>query len=292
MKCKMVTWFFSDLMFKLILILVFLLSLTAPVIFKNENFICSDIPSLNKTKNTIKSTGSTSMSHIISVLASDFRTLYPEYSYEKSETGSGTAPYLVKSGEADIGDMSRYMNNEEKSNNLETKCIARDGIAVIINNKNKISNLSSENLRDIFSKKINDWSEVSDEFSGRIITVGREEGSGTRDGFENGLEIKNSNYDIILPESGDISAKVSNEPKAIGYISLASMSPNIHAININNTACNAENIKNNIYLLIRPFLQVFDKSNNSEAMKMWFEFLNSEHAKSIISKEKLIPGED
>ena len=115
MKCKMVTWFFSDLMFKLILILVFLLSLTAPVIFKNENFICSDIPSLNKTKNTIKSTGSTSMSHIISVLASDFRTLYPEYSYEKSETGSGTAPYLVKSGEADIGDMSRYMNNEEKS---------------------------------------------------------------------------------------------------------------------------------------------------------------------------------
>ena len=292
MKCKMVTWFSSDSIFKLILFLVFLISLTAPVIFKNKSFIYSNIPSLNKSKNIVKSTGSTSMSHIISILKSEFETLYPEYSYEKSETGSGTAAFLVKDKEADIGDMSRYMNDEEKSDDLITKCIALDGIAVIVNNKNKISNLSSKNLQDIFSKKINDWSEISDKFGGKIVTVGREEGSGTRDGFENGINIKNSEYDIILPESGDISAKVSNEPGAIGYISLASVSNNIHAVSINNIACNAENIKNNTYVLIRPFLQVFDKNNDSEAMKVWFEFLNSERAKNIISQEKLIPGEN
>lgn len=292
MKCKTATWFFSDLIFKLILFLIVLLSLVAPVFFKNKNFIYSDIPSLNKTKNIIKSTGSTSMSHIISILASDFESLYPEYSYEKSETGSGTASYLVKSGEADIGDMSRYMNEEENSDILETKCIALDGIAVIVNNKNKINNLSTENLQDIFSKKperIEDWSEISDKFSGRIVTVGREEGSGTRDGFENGMKIKNSEYDIILPESGDIAAKVSNEPGAIGYISLASVSDNIHAISINNIACNTENIKDGTYVLIRPFLQVYIKNNNNnKAMKTWFKYLDSERAKNIISKEKLI----
>ena len=79
MKCKMVTWFSSDLTFKLILFLVFLISLTAPVIFKNKSFIYSNIPSLNKSKNIVKSTGSTSMSHIISILKSEFETLYPEY---------------------------------------------------------------------------------------------------------------------------------------------------------------------------------------------------------------------
>ena len=288
MKYRTATWFSSDLIFKLILFLTVLLSLVAPVFFKNKNFIYSDMPSLNKTKNIVKSTGSTSMSHIISILASDFKFLYPEYSYEKSETGSGTASYLVKSGEADIGDMSRYMNEEEISDILETKCIALDGIAVIVNNKNKINNLSTENLRDIFSKKIKNWSEISDEFSGKIVTVGREEGSGTRDGFESGMKIKNSEYDIILPESGDILAKVSNESGAIGYISLASVSNNIHAISINNIACNSENIKNKNYLLIRPFLQIYIKNNNNEAMKTWFEYLNSERAKDIISKEKLI----
>ena len=292
MKCKMVTWFSSDSIFKLILFLVFLISLISPVFFNNKNFIYSNTPSSNKAKNILKSTGSTSMSHIISILKSDFESLYPEYSYEKSETGSGTAAFLVKDKEADIGDMSRYMNDEEKSDNLITKCIALDGIAVIINNKNKISNLSSKNLQDIFSKKIKDWSEISDKFSGKIVTVGREEGSGTRDGFESGMNIKNSNYDIILPESGDIYAKVSNEPGATCYISLASVSNNIHAVSINNIACNSENIKNNTYVLIRPFLQVFDKNNNNEAMKIWFEFLNSERAKNIISKEKLIPGEN
>ena len=228
------------------------------------------------------------MSHIISILKSDFESIYPGYFYEKSETGSGTAAFLVKDKEADIGDMSRYMNDEEKSDILETKCIALDGIAVIVNNKNEINNLTTENLQDIFSKKINNWSEISDKFSGKIVTVGREEGSGTRDGFESGMNVKNSEYDIILPESGDISAKVANEPGAIGYISLASISNNIHAVSIDNIACNAENIRNSTYLLIRPFLQVFDKNNNNEAMKIWFEFLNSERAKNIIEGEKLI----
>ena len=287
MKCKMAMWFSSDLTFKLILFSVFLISLLTPA-FNNKNFIYSNTPSSNKAKNVVKSTGSTSMSHIISILKSDFESIYPGYFYEKSETGSGTAAFLVKDKEADIGDMSRYMNDEEKSNVLETKCIALDGIAVIVNNKNGINNLTTENLQDIFSKKINDWSEISDKFSGKIVTVGREEGSGTRDGFESGMNIKNSEYDIILPESGDISAKVANEPGAIGYISLASISNNIHAVSIDNIACNAENIRNGTYLLIRPFLQVFDKNNNNEAMKIWFEFLNSERAKNIIEGEKLI----
>lgn len=290
MKCKMVMWFFSDLMFKLVLLSVMLASFALPIFFKNENFIFSDILSSEKAKTVVKSTGSTSMSHIIGILSNDFMSVYPGCVYEKSETGSGTAAYLVKNHESDIGDMSRYMNSDESSDILKTRCFAFDGIAVIVNNSNGIYDLSMQNLRDIFSKKLSDWSEISEFISGKIVTVGREEGSGTRDGFEKGIKLENSEYDIILPESGDILAKVSNEPGAIGYISLASASPDVHTVKVDGFECSAENIRNGIYPLIRPFLQVYIESDilNNEALEKWYEYLNSERAKNLIEGEKLI----
>ena len=289
MKCKMVMLFSSDLMFKKVLILIVLLSLVLPFICNFSTIDYSHVaPHFGKNK--IKSTGSTSMSHILSILSDDFMSIHPEFVYEKSETGSGSAPFLVSSGEADLGDMSRYMKDDEKTDFMKSKLIALDGIVVILNKNNKISNLSLENLRDIFSKKVTDWSEISDEFNGKIVSVGREEASGTREGFENGINLEKSRYDIILPESGDIAAKVSSDEKAVGYISMASVAGNIHAVKVNNIDCNPQNVRNGNYPLIRPFVQVYSENSNKNnyALEKWIEYLDSDRARKLIEGEKLI----
>ena len=181
--------------------------------------------------------------------------------------------------------MYKNKKNYEKIDFIKSKIIALDGIVVILNKNNKISNLSLENLRDIFSKKVTDWSEISDEFSGKIVSVGREEASGTREGFENGINLEKSRYDIILPESGDIAAKVSSDEKAVGYISMASVAGNIHAVKVNN-----QNVRNGNYPLIRPFVQVYieNSNKNNYALEKWIEYLDSSRARKLIEGEKLI----
>ena len=289
MKCKMAAFFSLDSMFKKVLILIVLLSLVVPFVCNFSTINYSHIAS-HFGKNKIKSTGSTSMSHILSILSDDFMSVYPGFVYEKSETGSGSAPFLVSSGEADLGDMSRYMRDDERTDSMKSKLIALDGIVVILNKNNKISDLSLENLRDIFSKKVTDWSEISDEFSGKIVSVGREEASGTREGFENGINLEKSRYDIILPESGDIAAKVSSDEKAVGYISMASIAGNIHAVKVNNIECSSENVRNENYPLIRPFVQVYSENSNKNnyALEKWIEYLDSDRARKLIEGEKLI----
>ena len=320
MKCKMAMLSSLDLMFKIILFPILLLGMVVPLMFGDKTINYIDVAPVVE-KNKLKSTGSTSMSHIISVLADDFMSIYPNYIYEKSETGSGSAPFLVKSGDADIGDMSRNLKENEKFVGIVEKCIALDGIVLVLNDKNPIDNLSMQNLRDIFSKKVKDWSEISDKYSGKIISIGREDASGTREGFESGIDIDSPVYDIILSESGDISNKVSSEERAIGYISMASVSKNIHSVKIDGVECNFSNIKNKIYPLTRPFLQVYseydqfnpitklldnkilsssDESSKSlldeckkpdsetKIMKAWNDYLVSDRAKELIKKENLV----
>ena len=293
MKYKMGMWFSLDSTFeKFLLISLLVLGTFTPFMFGGISIVHPFSTLDAKEKNKISSTGSTSMSHIVSILSDDFMSIHPEYIYEKSETGSGSAPLSVVSGQYDLGDMSRYMKDCEKSENLVTNCIALDGVVVILNDKNPIDNLSIQNLKDIFSKKITDWSEISDQFSGKIVTIGREEASGTREGFEQGISIENPNYDIILSESGDIAVKVSNEERSIGYISMASSSNGIHKIKIDNIECNFENIKSGLYPLIRPFLQIYIKYDENDPEKKslneWSKYLRSDRAKKLIEEEKLI----
>lgn len=291
MKCKMGMLSSLDSTFKKIIFPIILVGLLIPFI-PNDKIIKYYSAAPVVEKNKIKSTGSTSMSHIISVLADDFMSIYPEYIYEKSENGSGSAPLLIKSGDADIGDMSRNLKKEEIFDGLESKCIALDGIVVILNDKNPMNNLTMQNLRDIFSKKVTDWSEISDKYKGRIISIGREEASGTREGFESGIGIDSPVYDIILSESGDIAVKSASEERSIGYISMASISDNIHPVKIDDIECNFENIRNKSYPLVRQFLQIYSKLGKSEEeiriLEKWLTYLDSDRAKKLIEEENLV----
>ena len=289
MKFKTVISYFLGSTFKKSLLIILLLSFIFPfIIGKKSEFIndCSMVPEKHIIR--LKSIGSTSMSRLINVLSDEFISNNSSYHYEKSESGTGVAPIMVKLGSADLGDMSRDLDDNEKTDYLKTKCIALDGIVVILNNNNKISNLSKNEIKDIFSKKIVDWSQISDDFNGKIVTIGREEGSGTKSGFEQKLGLENVEYDLVLSESGDISAKVSNEPRAIGYISLSSVFGAIHGVSIDNVECNLQNIQNGSYALTRPFLQVYNTKIKNDARDKWFEFLNSDRARQLIEGEKLV----
>ncbi len=288
MKCKMAISYSSNLTFKLILILSVMISIVLPFFLGKNKFIYESKVIESKIKTRVGSTGSTSMSRLISILSDEFMSSNEEYMYEKSESGSGSAPIMVKSGGTDLGDMSRALYDNEKFEGIEEKCIALDGIAVVVNNENHLYNISKETLNKIFSKEITQWSEVSKDMKGEIVTIGREEGSGTKSGFENSLGLKDVDYDIILSESGDISAKISKEPRAIGYISLASVFGNLHDISIDGVKCNLQNIKEGKYLLTRPFIQIYDKRVKNKARDVWFEFLKSHIAQKIIEKEKLV----
>lgn len=288
MKCKMAISYSSGLTFRLILILSILISIIFPFFLGKNKFIYESKVIESKIKTRVESTGSTSMSRLISILSDKFMSSNEGYVYEKSESGSGSAPIMVKSGGADLGDMSRALYDSEKFEGIEEKCIALDGIAVVVNNKNHLHDISNETLNKIFSKKITQWSEVSEDMEGEIVTVGREEGSGTKSGFENSLGLNDVDYDIILSESGDISAKISKEPRAIGYISLASVFGNLHDVSIDGVKCDLQNIKEGKYLLTRPFIQIYDRRVENKARDMWFEFLKSHIAQKIVEKEKLV----
>ncbi|MDR1364521.1 MAG: substrate-binding domain-containing protein [Oscillospiraceae bacterium] len=244
--------------------------------------------SFNSQNFKVKSNGSTTMSQILYILGENFAKNDPEFIYEKNESGSGAAITSVISGDSDLGDISRELKQTEISENLGYITLATDGIILILNKKNPISNLTSRQVKDIYEGEIKNWSEINPEINLKITTIGRENASGTREGFEKTFKIKNSQYEIILPESGDILTKVSSEKSAIGYISFVSSADSVNTVKIDNIACNYESIKNGSYPATRPFIQVYNKNSKSIALKKWLDFLHSEHANEIIKREKLV----
>ena len=248
-------------------------------------------PSSNHNPNgKLTLNGSTSMTRLCNSLAEEFSTLYPDIHVEKSDTGSGAAVGAVLSGNSLIGDLSRELNDEEKSNPINTITIAYDGIAIIVNKDNPINNLSYSELQDIFTKKITNWSQLSQK-SQRITLVGREEASGTRDGFESALNIvSKTKYDVQYQENGDIISKVTSDPSAIGYCSLFSVSGNVKAISIDNISPSDKTILSKEYKITRPFIEVYSKNKENELINLWFEFIKSDMGKDIIIKQGLVPA--
>lgn len=253
-----------------------------------------DYISENSTFNTLSGditiSGSTSMTKLVNALGEAFSNIHSDVNVEKSDTGSSAAVNSVINGIALIGDLSRELNENESPEKLHQVVIAFDGIALIVNNKNPINNLSSNEVHNIFSGNITKWSELGGN-DDSITIIGREESSGTRESFEKIFNPEGVpyHYHAEYPESGDILSKVSSDESAIGYISISSLSDSIKAISIDGTAPTEENVMNNTYILKRPFIEVVLKNNDSILIKRWFEFINSDSGKSIIRNMKLIP---
>ena len=243
-----------------------------------------------KLSGSVSTNGSTSMEKVIGALSEQFMADNSGVSVTYDPTGSGAGIEAASNGSADIGLASRALKDEEKAGGLTETVVALDGIAVIVNAGSKVEDLSVEQIAKIFTGEITDWSEVGGE-AGKISCIGREAGSGTRDGFESITETKDAcQYRQELTSTGDVITTVSQNPNAIGYASLASIKDSVKALTVNGVAPTEAAVKDGTYLVQRPFVLVTKEGVSlSEPAQKFFDFATSADAASIISAAGAVP---
>ena len=235
--------------------------------------------------------GSTSMATVCQALGEVFHEQNPGVTVEKSGTGSGDASKAVLAGTALIGDLSRELKDSENPDQFEVVQIATDGIAIAVHKDNPVSDLTQEQIAKIFTGEITNWSEVGGQDQA-ITVLGREASSGTRDGFEAIFGVEGeAKYAAELTSTGEVLNRVASDPAAVGYISLASVSPSIKAVKVDGVEATDENIVNGTYKVSRPFIQIYKKGTDSELVKAWFDFVKSDEGKQVIEDVGLIPAE-
>lgn len=239
---------------------------------------------------SISLAGSTSMEKLCEALKESFMEQNPNVTVSVEYTGSGAGIESVTSGSVDIGDSSRALTDDEKANGIEENIVAIDGIAVITDKDNSVAELTSDDLKKIYTGQITNWSELggSDE---AIVVIGREAASGTRGAFEELLDVKDQcKYAQELDSTGAVLAKVGSTPGAIGYVSLDVLDDTVTAMKLYGVDATEENIVAGKYLLSRPFVMAtkgkIDEQN--DLVKAWFDFVNSDAGKEVIKSVGLI----
>ena len=234
--------------------------------------------------------GSTSMEKLANAMAEAFMEKYPNVTVAPEFTGSGAGLESLAKGTVDIGDASRALSDDEKAGGAVENIVAIDGIAVITDSENAVSDITSEQLAQIYTGEITNWSDLggADE---QIVVIGREAGSGTRDAFEELNDVKDAcKYAQELDSTGAVLAKVAATPGAIGYVSLDVVDDTIQTVSLDGVAPTEENILAGDYLLSRPFVMATNGeiSEQNELVQTWFDYVNSEDGKNVISSVGLI----
>lgn len=240
---------------------------------------------------TVSTDGSTSMEKVIGALGEAFEENNSGVTFTYNPTGSGSGIKAVQEGRCDIGLSSRSLKDEEKAAGLTETVLAYDGIAIIVNPENPISDLTISEIADIYTGKISDWSEVGGS-GGEIVLIGREAGSGTRDGFESITDTEDAcRYRQELTSTGDVITTVSGNPGAIGYASLASIKDSVKAISVDGVVPSEETVKNGSYAVQRPFVLVTKTDTTlSETAQKFFDYVTSGKANDIITSAGVVPA--
>ena len=244
----------------------------------------------NKTTGSVATDGSTSMEKVIGALGEAFQN-DTGISFTYNPTGSGSGIKAVQEGRCDIGLSSRDLKAEEKEAGLIGTVLAYDGIAVIVNPENPVSDLSLETISEIYTGEITNWSEVGGN-DAEIVLIGREAGSGTRDGFESITDTEDAcQYRQELTSTGDVITTVSQNPGAIGYASVASVKDTVKALTVDGVAPTEETIKDGSYVVQRPFVLVTKTGVElSDAAFKFFTYITSADANEIISAAGVVPA--
>lgn len=241
-------------------------------------------------KGKISLAGSTSMEKLCEAMSESFMEAYPDITVTVEYTGSGAGIESLTQGSIDIGNSSRSLKDDEKSQGAVENVVAIDGIAVITDTANPIADLTTEQLGAIYKGEVTNWSELggNDE---AIVVIGREAGSGTRSAFEELLEATDAcNYAQELDSTGAVLAKVAATPGAIGYVSLDVVDDTVTAVSLNGAPATEESILAGDYLLSRPFVMATmgEISEQNDLVKIWFDYIASEEGQSVIKDLGLI----
>ena len=242
------------------------------------------------TGGTVSTDGSTSMEKVIGALGESFMEANSGTTFTYNPTGSGSGIQAVSEGRCDIGLSSRALKDDEKASGLKETTLALDGIAIIVNPQNPVKDLSLEQIAKIFTGEITNWKDVGGN-DAEIVLIGREAGSGTRDGFESITDTKDAcQYRQELTSTGDVITTVSQNPNAIGYASLAAIKDSVKALTVNGVAPTEATVKDGTYLVQRPFVLVTKEGVAlSETAQKFFDFATSADAASIISAAGAVP---
>ncbi len=253
--------------------------------------ICAAFAGCGSSKSESVSTdGSTSMSSVIGALSEAFES-DTGITVTYNATGSGSGIQAVEEGRCDIGLSSRALKDEETEKGLVGTTLAYDGIAIIVNTANTVSDLDVETIAKIFTGEITNWKEVGGADQ-EIVLIGREAGSGTRDGFESITETEDKcQYRQELTSTGDVITTVSGNPGAIGYASLASVKDTVKALSVGGVAPSEETIQDGTYVIQRPFVLVTKKDTTlSESAQKFFDYVTSDAAKETITAAGVVPA--
>ena len=233
---------------------------------------------------TVATDGSTSMEKVIGALGEAFMEQNKGVTFTYNPTGSGSGITAVGEGRCDIGLSSRALKDDEKASGLKETVLALDGIAVIVNPANPVSDLDVETIAKIYTGEITNWKEVGGN-DAEIVLIGREAGSGTRDGFESITDTKDScKYRQELTSTGDVITTVSTNPDAIGYASLAALKDNVKALTVGGIAPTEDTVKDGSYVIQRPFVLVTkDGVELSTAAQAFFDYATSADAADLIA---------
>ena len=241
---------------------------------------------------SVTTNGSTSMEKVVLTLNEQFMIDHPDVKASYDPTGSSTGIEAAKNGSADIGLGSRALKDEEVADGLKSTTLALDGIAIIVNADSAISDLTVEQIAQIFKGEVTNWSEMGGA-DGAIACIGREGGSGTRDGFES---ITGTEDLCVLSQeltsTGAVIEAVKNNPQAIGYASLSAVEgqEGIKAITVNGVACSEETVLDGSYEIQRPFILVTKEGETlSEAAQAWFDWATSAAASDLIRAAGAVP---
>ena len=244
-----------------------------------------------KLSGTVSTDGSTSMEKVVGGLGEMFMELNNGVTFTYNPTGSGSGIKAVQEVRCDIGLASRNLKAAEAESGLTETVLAYDGIAVIVNLENPVSDLDVETIAKIYTGEITNWSEVGGA-DAEIVLIGREAGSGTRDGFESITGTEDAcQYRQELTSTGDVITAVSQNPGAIGYASVASVKDIVKALTIGGVAPSNETILDGTYVIQRPFVMVTKSDAQlSAAAKAFFDYALSAEAHELIIAAGVVPA--
>ena len=265
---------------------VMALSLLTACGSKNDNSADTNTDGSNTEttlSGTVSTDGSTSMEKVINSLGESFMAMNKDVKFTYNPTGSGSGIQAVSEGRCDIGLSSRALKDDEKASGLVETVVALDGIAIVVNPENPVSDLDIDTIAKIYTGEITNWKDVGGN-DAEIVLIGREAGSGTRDGFESITDTKDAcQYRQELTSTGDVINTVSQNPDAIGYASLSAVGDSVKALTVGGVEATEATVKDGSYVVQRPFVLVTKEGTKlSPAAQAFFDYALSADAASII----------
>ena len=233
---------------------------------------------------TVSTDGSTSMEKVVNSLGESFMAANKDVKFTYNPTGSGSGIQAVTEGRCDIGLSSRALKDDEKASGLVETVLAYDGIAIVVSPENPVSDLDVDTIAKIYTGEITNWKDVGGD-DAEIVLIGREAGSGTRDGFESITGTKDAcAYRQELTSTGDVINTVSQNPNAIGYASLSAVGESVKALTVGGVKASEATVKDGSYVVQRPFVLVTKEGTElSPAAQAFFDYAISPEVADIIA---------